>query len=93
MTGASCGPDAWAPPGVLAAKTGVVGLTPMFADLTFARSSGGKVYTHVSDWEGAQPIQVGDVIEVVDGEDIALPACVEAIDPDGTVVARLTAQP
>lgn len=66
---------------------------PMLADLTFARSRSGRVYTHVSDWEGAKPLTVGDIIEVIDGEDIALPACVEEIDADGTVVARLTDLP
>lgn len=66
---------------------------PMLADLTFARSRKGRVYTHVSDWEGTKPLMVGDLIEVIDGEDIALSARVEAIDPDGTVVARLTEMP
>lgn len=65
----------------------------MFADLTFARSRNGSVYTHVSDWEGTKPLAVGDLIEVIDGEDIALSVRVEAIDPDGTVVSRLTEMP
>lgn len=65
----------------------------MLAELTFARARSGEVYTHVSDWEGVKPLAVGDIIEVIDGEDIPLSARVEAIDPDGTVVARLTTMP
>ena len=65
----------------------------MLADLTSARSRNGEAYTHVSDWEGSQPLEVGDLIEVIDGEDIAIPARVEAIDLEGTGVERLTTMP
>lgn len=66
-------------------------LRPLLADLTFARARNGTVYAHACDVE--QALTVGDLIEVVDGEDVVLPARVQAIDPDGTVVALLLTLP
>lgn len=60
----------------------------MLADLAFAAAPGARVLTHLSDWTGPKPLTVGTVVTVVDGEDIPLRAQVEAIDADGTVVAR-----
>ena len=62
----------------------------MLADLTFAKTNHGVVYSHVSDWEGARPLAKGDGVTVIDGEDVPMEARVLDIDPDGTVILKLT---